>query len=111
MLRNVILSPDYSAFEQRQTLRVKEKLRYAVSILENQSVLSTKFVKKLINTDFYELRIAADLEIRILLLPIDHPNVMQARKLLLLNGFVKKSMADYTKAMRKAMKILNECLD
>ena len=110
MLRQVILSPDYVAFEETQAPPVKTKLRYAISILESQPLLSTKFVKKLINTDFYELRISMNNETRILVYAIDHANIMQARRLLLLNGFVKKGRADYGRAVQKALGIIRDLL-
>lgn len=56
MKRNLIFSPEYIEFEQSSNPRTREKLRYAVAILETVQPIPTKFVKKLTNTDFYELR-------------------------------------------------------
>ena len=56
MKRELIFSPEYIEFEQSSTPRTQEKLRYAVAILETVQPIPTKFVKKLTNTDFYELR-------------------------------------------------------
>ena len=38
---------------------------------------------------------------------IDHSNVIEAKRLILLNGFLKKSSKDYKKQIEIAQKILN----
>lgn len=65
MKRNLIFSPEYIEFEQSSNPRTREKLRYAVAILETVQPIPTKFVKKLTNTDFYELRVSVDNEVRV----------------------------------------------
>lgn len=94
MKRNLIFSPEYIEFEQSSNPRTREKLRYAVAILETVQPIPTKFVKKLTNTDFYELRVSVDNEVRVILL----------------NGFVKKSTKDYDKEITKAINILRKLL-
>lgn len=69
-------------------------------------VLSTKLVKKLVGTEFYELRISVDNEYRIILFSIDNENVIEANDILLLNGFLKKSKKDYDREIRMASNIL-----
>lgn len=51
-------------------------------------------VKKLTNTDFYELRVSVDNEVRVIFL----------------NGFIKKSTKDYEKEIIKAINILRNVL-
>ena len=46
MKRNLILSPAFKEFEQNANPRTREKLRYAISILESVYPVPTKFVKK-----------------------------------------------------------------
>lgn len=87
-----------------------KSLRYAINILENVTPLPAKFVKKLTNTDFYELRISVDNEIRVILFTIDNDNINLATSVVLLNGFVKKSTKDYDKEIEKAINILRELL-
>ena len=67
MKRNLILSPAFKEFEQNANPRTREKLRYAISILETVYPVPTKFVKKLVGTDFFELRVSVDNEIRVIL--------------------------------------------
>ena len=99
MKRNLILSPAFKEFEQSANPRTREKLRYAISILETVYPILTKFVKKLAGTDFFELRVS-----------VDNDNINLATNVILLNGFVKKSTKDYDKEITKAINILRSLL-
>lgn len=110
MIRDLILSPEYRDFERNLPERARLKLLYALNILETITPLSRKFVKKLTNTDFYELRITVDHEIRVILFAIDNDNINLASKVILLNGFIKKSTKDYNKEIQKATNILKNLL-
>ena len=72
MMRKLIYSTEYLEFEQKSNERTREKLRYASAILETMPVISSQFVKKLTNTDFYELRVKVDNEIRVILFSADN---------------------------------------
>ena len=104
------MSPEYIEFEQKSNVRTREKLRYAMVLLESMPVLSVHFVKKLVNTDFYELRIKVDNEVRVILFSADNDNINNASTIVMLNGFVKKSTKDYGKEIEKAIKILRRML-
>ena len=91
-------------------MRGKEKMRYATAILETIYPVPTKFVKKLINTVFYELRISVDNEIRVILFAADNENINLATKVVFLNGFIKKDTKDYNKQIDKAINILRNLL-
>lgn len=110
MKRDLIFSPEYMEFEQRSAPRTREKLHYAVAILETVQPLPAKFVKKLTNTDFYELRVKVDNEVRVILFAADDENINLATSVILLNGFVKKSTKDYDKEVAKAINILRKLL-
>lgn len=110
MRRELIFSPEYVEFEQGSSHRTREKLRYAVAILETVRPIPTKFVKRLTNTDFYELRISVDNEVRVILFAADNENINLASSVILLNGFVKKSTKDYDKEIAKAINILRNLL-
>ena len=71
-------------------------------------VVHSAFVKKLINTDFYELRIKAGNEIRIIIFTIDHSSFIESKKVICLNGFIKKSNKDYKKAIRISEKLIED---
>ena len=78
-----------------------------MNVLAEIKVVNTKLVKKLVDTDFYELRISVGNEYRVILFTIDHENLIEAEQVLLLNGFIKKSTKDYKKEIEKAQHILN----
>ena len=108
--RELLYSPDYIEFFRTSTPRTQEKLLYATVILETIKSIPTKFVKKLTNTDFYELRISVDNEIRVILFAADHDNINLATRVIFLNGFVKKGTKDYKKEVSKAIHILKSLL-
>ena len=111
MRRELIYSTEYMEFVDSLSENEQEKMLYAVTVLGTLKSLSTKFVKKLINTVFYELRVSVlDKELRVVLFPVDSENINMASQIVMLNGFVKKSTKDYEKEIRKAVKILKRVL-
>lgn len=110
MKRELILSPEYVEFMQASDKRTREKLLYAVSILETAMPIPAKFVKKLVSSDFYELRVSVGNEIRVILFAVDDENINLATQVVVLNGFVKKSSKDYGKEIEKAINILRKLL-
>lgn len=110
MERNIRYSEEYREFKASLNRRSTEKLDYCISILQTETPLSQKFVKKIINSDFYELRISVDNEIRVILFSADNANISLATEIIILNGFVKKSNKDYDKHIRKAYNILTSML-
>lgn len=110
MKRELIYSPEYIEFAKNSSQRTQEKLLYATSILETVKPIPTKFVKKLTNTDFYELRISVDNEIRVILFAADDENINNAACVIFLNGFIKKGTKDYDKEIGKAINILRRLL-
>lgn len=107
-MRVLIRSTEFDAFYSSQLVNVQNKLKYALNIVAEIKVVSAKLVKKLVNTDFYELRISVDNEYRVILFTIDHENLIESEQVLLLNGFVKKSTKDYRREIVKAQQILKE---
>lgn len=89
---------------------VKKKVNYIFEYMRTEKNISTKFVKHLTNTDFYEMRISADNEYRVILFAIDNDNFTEANEIVILNGFIKKSTSDYERQIRIALKIMEEFL-
>lgn len=110
MERKLLFSSEYIEFLSSSSPRAQEKLNYAATLLETLPVLSAQFVKKLINTDFYELRIKVENEVRVILFSVDDENINRAHTIIFLNGFVKKSTKDYKKEIAKATNILRQLL-
>ncbi len=79
-----------------------------MNVIAEIKVVNTKLVKKLVDTDFYELRISVGNEYRVILFTIDHENFIEAEQIILLNGFMKKSTKDYKRELEKAQQILNK---
>ena len=110
MKRELIYSPEYLKFAENSNKRTKEKLNYAAEILGTLYPIPTKFVKKLVNTDFYEMRVSVENEVRVILFSVDDENINLARKIIFLNGFIKKGSGDYKGEVNKAIKTLRDLL-
>lgn len=87
---------------------VQAKFDYVFNVIQTVYVLPVKFVKRLVNSKLYEIRASVTgNEYRMVMFAIDHENIMQATRIVILNGFLKKSAKDYSKQIEKANKILN----
>ena len=109
-MRKIDITPECSNFIESQDRRVIEKFYQLVQILIEVKVVHSNFVKKIQKTHFFELRIKAGNEYRVLLFAIDHLNFAECESAILLNGFQKKSTKDYKKAIKEADKLLKEYL-
>jgi len=95
-------------FLDAQGTRVSTKFFQLIEVMEEIHVIHSNFIKKLQNSEFYELRIKAGNEYRIVIFAIDHKNFNECSKAICLNGFIKKSTKDYKKAVHQAAGILQE---
>jgi hypothetical protein len=108
-IRELIYTDEFKEYYNSLDERTKDKYGDCLSLLEEVRILSTKFVKVLINTNenLYELRVSVGFnEYRSILFSADHDNIIQATKIVVLNGFLKKSSKDYDKQIKKAINIL-----
>lgn len=106
-MRTLLRSTAFDEFYNSLPVKVQNKVKYALNIIAELKVVNTKLVKKLVETDFYELRISVGNEYRVILFTIDQENFIEAEQILLLNGFMKKSTKDYKKELQMAQQILN----
>lgn len=97
-------------FIEKQGKRVTDKFFQLVLIMKELKVVHSNFVKKLQNSKFYELRIKAGNEYRVIIFAIDHLNFTECTKVVCLNGFIKKSNKDYLEAIKEAEKVLEAYL-
>lgn len=112
IIRTIFKSTEFEEFYDSLPNRVKEKFDYVFMIVQSVYNLPTKFVKHLETSDLYEMRVSvATNEYRTILFAIDHRNVIEAKQIILLNGFLKKSSKDYKKQVEKALTILNKYTD
>ena len=107
-MRNLRKTTEFDDFYYSVGPKVQEKIDYALTLISQIKVVSTKFVKKLEGTDFYEMRVSVDNEYRVILFTIDNDSFIESNEVLLLNGFIKKSTKDYKAQIQIAEKILNE---
>lgn len=100
-------SDEFWDFYNKQSENVRCKFDYVISIVRTEKVITTKFVKHLEDTDLYEMRVSVgNNEYRTVLFAIDNDNIIPARKILVLNAFLKKSTKDYNRQIEIALKIL-----
>jgi len=109
-MREILITPECLTFIDDQDKRVSIKFFQLIEVIEEVKVVHANFIKKLTNTDFYELRVKAGNEIRVIIFTIDHSNFSECTKAVCLNGFHKKSTKDYKKAITQAEKLLKEYL-
>lgn len=107
----IIKSKEYEDFFCSLDVRTQEKLEYILQMMTDIRVINTKFVKKLENTDFYEIRVSSGNEYRVILYTIDKDSFIESEQILLLNGFVKKSTKDYRKNITVAESIIQRFAD
>jgi hypothetical protein len=110
-MREILISDECYHFIEQQPNRVALKFYQLIEVISEIKIVHSNFVKKLVNSEYYELRIKAGNEIRILIITIDHYNFNECEKLVCLNGFVKKSNKDYKKAIMVADVIKNKYLE
>lgn len=110
-IRTIYDTDEFRAFIDSADERIKKKIEYILGILRTQEIINSNIAKKLVNTDLYELRIKVDNEYRILTYTIDHEDINQAKNILLISSFMKKSTKDYNKEITRALKILEQWID
>lgn len=109
-MREIDITEECLNFIDNQNERVSLKFFQLLEVIGELKVVHTNFVKKLQQTNFYELRIKAGNEYRVVIFTIDHLNFSECTEAVCLYGFQKKSTMDYEKAIKKAKTILEEYL-
>lgn len=90
-LRTIFKTAEFEKFFGSLPSRVQLKMDYVMNVIATVYNISTKFVKHLENTDLYEMRVSVGAnEYRTVLFAIDHDNIIEAKNIILLNGFLKK---------------------
>ena len=108
-IRELYFSDEFIEFYEKLQDKAKIKFEHTMDIIRTEYVLSTKFVKHLENTDLYEMRVSVSTnEYRTILFAVDDDNIILSKKILLLNGFLKKSTKDYSKQIKIAIQILED---
>ncbi|MCF6331824.1 MAG: hypothetical protein L3J11_00955 [Draconibacterium sp.] len=71
-MREITITTECLDFIDNQNERIATKFFQIIEVIGEVKVVHTNFVKKLLNTQFYELRIKTGNEIRIIIFAIDH---------------------------------------
>lgn len=107
-VRVILRTTEFMRFYESLSPKVQTKFQYVMNVIASMYNVSTKFIKHLENTDLYEMRVSiGSNEYRTVLFAIDHDNFIEAKKVILLNGFLKKDNKDYRKQIDIALSILN----
>ena len=109
-MREIDITEECLEFIDNQDERVSLKFFQLIEIIGEVKIVNTNFLKKLQSTQFFELRIKAGNEYRVIIFAIDHLNFAECTKAVCLYGFQKKSTKDYKKAIKQAEKILEQYL-
>jgi len=109
-MREIDITEECLEFIDKLNDRVSLKFFQLVEVIGEIKVVNSNFLKKLQSTQFYELRIKAGNEYRIVIFAIDHLNFAECTKAVCLCGFQKKGTKDYKKAIKQAEKILEDYL-
>ena len=93
-------------------MRVRVKYDYVEQIIATIKVVSTKFVKNIEGTDFYEARVSiGSNEYRTVMFAIDAISFIESSRIIFLNSFLKKSKKQYKQEVEIANKILRKYME
>lgn len=110
-MRDIDLTDECKEFLESLDQRTIKKFDSVLQVMLEVKVVPKVFVKKIDSSTFYELRIRSTNEYRIILFAVDHLNFIEASKIVLLNGFLKKATKDYTKALKRAETLLENYIN
>ena len=107
-IRELYFSDEFTEFYEKLQDKVKAKFEHTMDIIRTEYVLNTKFVKHLENTDLYEIRVSVNFnEYRTILFAVDNDNIILSKRILLLNGFLKKFIVNKSRLLNRYWRILN----
>ena len=106
-IRTIFKTDEFEEFYNGLDEKVKDKFENTCELVQTVYAIPVKYVKHLEGTDLYEMCVSVGSnEYRTVLFAIDNSNVILSTKIILLNGFLKKSTKDYSKQIAKAERIL-----
>ena len=107
-MREILISDECLAFVTQNSERVQNKFNYLVEVVGSQRIIHKAIIDKITNSKYYELRIKAENQYRIIIFTINTSNFNDSEKIILLNGFLKRTNKDYVKAVKVADKLLKK---
>ena len=107
-IREIKFTKEFLYFITCMNPKVREKYMYVMQIMSTEYLVNEKFVKKLQNSPFYEMRVSVSSnEYRSIIFAIDADSFIQSKKVLMLNSFLKKDTKQYRAELRRAETIYN----
>lgn len=79
-MREIIITEECLGFIDNQGEKVALKFFQLIEVIGEVKVVNANFLKKLQSTQFYELRIKAGNEYRIIIFAVDHLNFAECTK-------------------------------
>ena len=111
-IREATYTEEFDEYYQSLPQKVREKYDYVFEIMFTKYVVSTKFVKRLEKTEFYEMRVfLGNNQYRTVLFAIDAENFMECKRMVMLNSFVEKGSKQYHAEIQKAQRLLKKWED
>ena len=111
-IREIYYSKEYEQYLSSLPQRVRVKYDYVARVMQTIKVVSTKFVKVIEGSAFYEARVSVGSnEYRTVVFAIDAENFIESRRVLFLNSFLKKDKKQYKKEVEIASKILQKYME
>ena len=111
-IREIYYSDEYKEYLDALPMRVRVKYDYVEQIIATIKVVSTKFVKNIEGTDFYEARVSiGSNEYRTVMFAIDAISFIESSRVFFLNSFLKKSKKQYKQEVEIANKILRKYME
>lgn len=108
-IREIYYSDEYEDYLDTLPKKVREKYDYIEQVIKTIKVVSTKFVKVIEGTEFYEARFSVGSnEYRTVVFAIDAENFIECTRVIFLNSFLKKNKKQYKKETEIARKILKQ---
>ena len=107
-IRTIVFYEQYFLdFYKSVNLKVQEKIKFVLRILEKQSIVPVKYVKHIENSDgIYELRVSVGNDEYRILFFFESLSLVEGGKVVIVgNGFIKKDKKDYRKAVEIAEEI------
>ena len=110
-IRTLFRTPEFDEFYNAQQIKVQRKYDYVMEIMVTQYVVNEKFVKKVSNSELYEMRVSVGSnEYRTLLFAIDDDSFIRSTRVILLNSFMKKGTKQYRIEISRAQELLKRYL-
>ena len=108
-IRETIHSEEYDEYYASLDEKTRLKFDYVESIIKTQYVVSTKFVKNLEGTEFYEARVSVgNSEYRTIVFAVESLSFIESKRVLFLNSFLKKGTKQYKGEVETARQILKK---